>query len=303
MLMPYVLPLSLLFLAFSFFGFSQKPEVSFENVLIEKDFVNGGSKGFQVSGKCDIQAFKANYGSDSLMMRAFFNNAFYLTITPQDKDTFPIKPAMGYSVLFAEDKVTTKLKLKPGKTEVRAGKINFTWFVPYAALKLNATSQDINFFFQFYGKDGFNNVVSGKHRTQKINFVKPKTRVCEIQLDSVVVKDHDSKGQVWDANIYMIDKPDLQWSIWLGDKMINSIEKGSSYSINFGLKPRIFKFMISENDEIHVYLVDDDEYLDDPIANWKFNSTNMNDNISYKQEEAKANVTNFSFSCKVGPLK
>ncbi len=294
----------LLFLQLSpILGNAQKQEVSFENVLIEKDYLSSGCKGFRISGRCNFQQYRTSYPSDSLMIRAFYDNAFYLTITPQDKDTFSIKPAMGYSVLFPEDQVTVKLKLKPNKVDVKAGKLSFTWFVPYAALKLNAAEQDINCFFSFYGKDGFNNVVSGKYRTPKATFVKPKTRVCEIQLDSVVVNNHDTKGQVWDANIYSIDKPDLEWGIWMGDNKINGIEKGNSLFINFGLKPRIFKFMISENDEIYIYLIDDDEYLDDPIANWKFNSTNMKDNIVYKQEEPKANVARFSFSCKMGPLK
>jgi len=279
------------------------PAVSYEAVLIEKDVINNGTKGIQISGKCDFQQYRKTYSSDSLMIRAFYDNAFYLTITPQDKDTFSIKPALGYSVLFPDDQVTVKLKMKPNKVDVKAGKMAFSWFVPYAALKLNSTEQDLNVFLSFYGKDGFNNVVSGKYRTPKISFIKPKIRVCEIQLDSVVVNSHDSKGQVWDANIYSIDKPDLDWSIWLGDKKINSIEKGNSLFINFGLKPRIFKFTISENDEIYIYLIDDDEYLDDPIANWKFNSTSMKDNIVYKQEEPKANIARFSFSCKIGPLK
>lgn len=282
----------------------KKPAVTFESVLMEKDAVVKGSKGIRISGKCNFSAYKANYGSDSLMTKAFYDKAFYLTITPLQKDSLDIKPALGHNAVFSDDKVSTKLKMKPTAEDVRAGKIDFSWFVPYASLKLNASEQELIFSLLFYGKDGFNNVVSGKQKTEKITFLKPKTRTFEIQLDSLTVNTLDNNGELWDVSFSSkVDKPDLEWTILLGDKELGNIQKGNSYTINFGKKPRIFKFTISENDEVYIYLADTDDFEDDPIANWKYNTSNMKDDVVYKQDEKKANLASFSFSCKAGPVK
>lgn len=282
----------------------KKPAVAFESVLLEKDIVVEGSKGIRITGKCNFLAYKANYNSDSLMMKAFLDNAFYLTITPMQKDSVNIKPALGHNAVFAEEKVSTKLKMKPASDDVKSGTITFSWFVPYASLKLNAGEQDLAFSVLFYGKDGFNNVISGKYKTEKIAFQKPKTRTFEVQLDSLTVNTFDNNGELWDVSFSSkVDKPDLKWTILLGDKELGSIQKGNSSTINFGKKPRIFKFTISENDEVYIYLTDEDDFQDDPIANWKYNTSNMKDDVVYKQEEKKANLASFSFSCKAGPLK
>ena len=285
-------------------GFAQKATVTFPDLLLQKDVINNGVKGIKISGKCNFSAYKANYVSDSLMNKAFYDNAFYLTISPLLKDSSAIKPALGHNAVFSDDKVSTKLKIKPTIEEVKSGTTNFSWFVPYASLKLNATDQTVIFSLQFYGKDGLNNVVSGKQITDKITFVKPKTRTFEVKLDSLTVNTLDNNGELWDVNFSSkVDKPDLEWSIMLGDKELGNIQKGNSSSINFGAKPRIFKFTISENDEVYIYLVDEDEFKDDPIANWKYNTSNMKAEVVYQQEEKKVNLSSFSFSCKAGPVK
>lgn len=285
-------------------SFAQKPNVKFTDLLIQKDLVVKGSKGVKISGKCNFSSFKTTYTSDSLMNNAFFGNAFYLTIVPLQKDSSEIKPALGHNAVFADDKVSTKLKIKPTAEEVKSGTVDFSWFVPYASLKLNAADQELIFSLLFYGKDGFNHVVSGKQISEKITFLKPKTRVFEVQLDSLTVNTLDNNGELWDVSFSSkVDKPDLEFTILLGDKELGNIQKGNSSSINFGKKPRIFKFTISENDEVYIYLVDEDDFNDDPIANWKYNTSNMKDDVVYKQEEKKVNLSSFGFSAKAGPMK
>src|SRR4051812_25969844 len=60
-----------LFLFVPFAGLCQKPNVVFEEVLLQKDVVAAGAKGFKISGKCNFLSYKQNYASDSLMNRAF----------------------------------------------------------------------------------------------------------------------------------------------------------------------------------------------------------------------------------------
>lgn len=297
---------SLLFicLLLSINSFAQKPKVVFTDLLIQKDLVVKGAKGVKISGKCNFSSFKTNYTSDSLMNKAFYDNAFYLTITPLQKDSSEIKPALGHNAVFSDDKVSTKLKIKPTAEDVKAGKVDFNWFVPYASLKLNAADQELTFSLVFYGKDGFNSVVSGKQKTEKVIFLKPKTRVFEVQLDSLSVNTLDNNGELWDVSFSSkVDKPDLEFTILLGDKELGNIQKGNSSSINFGKKPRIFKFTISENDEVYMYLVDEDDFNDDPIANWKYNTSNMKEDVVYKQEEKKVNLSSFGFSAMAGAIK
>lgn len=283
--------------------FSQNAGVVYESVVVQRDFVHAGSKGFYVSGKCDIQSYRETYSTDSLMFKAFRDNTFYLTITPLQQDSLIIKSAIGYNTVFPDENIGTSIKWKPTRYEVRAGKMNFSWFVPYAAMKLNAVSQEVTFRFKFSGKDGFNKDISAEYKTDKISFVKPKTRICEIQFDSLRVNARDVNGKVWDANISGIDKPDLDWSIFVGDKKINSLQKGNCLSMSCGEKPTVFKFTISEDDEIYINLVDEDEFIHDQIANWRYISAEMLENIAYKQEDLNTNVAAFSFSCKLGPVK
>lgn len=280
---------------------SQQPKVLIQDIVLQKDAVVKGAKGIQVSGNCNFQAFTAVYNNDSLMEIAF-DDDFYLTVTPK-MDTNEIEPAMGYNLVFPDKKVAVKLKVVPATFELLKGKVPFSTFIPYAAFKLDAGTQELSFLFQFYGKDGFNNVVSGRAVSPKLAFEKPKTRVFECKIDSLEVKQTDSKGQMWDPSLTTIDKPDLKFSFVLGDFRVNSINKHSSYKIDYTQKPLVYRFLISENDEVYFYLADEDELFDDPIANWKFNSTNMFDNVDYQQKQAKANLKGFSFTCKVGQLK
>lgn len=284
--------------------FSQKPKVTYESVLVEKDVVVDGAKGIRVKGKCNFQAYRTNYSTDSLMYRAFLGNAFYLSITPYVSDTSIIQPAFGYSLVFPDEKLFVKRKIKPTLNEVKAGLVDFSWFVPYAAMKLHPTQQELNYTMKFYGKDGFNNVVSGDFKTTKTAFEKPKTRVFEVHLDSIIVKPVDNQGQVWDLGFLdEYAKPDLKWFVKLGGEELNAVQKMNTYELDYSDKPKVFSFVISENDEVLLYLVDVDEYMDDSIASWKLNSSNMKEGKIYKQEEAKANLKAFGFSFKAGVFK
>lgn len=289
------------FLAFSVFA--QTPSVLFESVVIETDAMNMGSKGLNISGKCDLQDYRKTYPSDSLMVKAFWSNAFYLSISVLNQDSIAVKPAMGFAAAFPEDKICTKIKFNPNKLETLSGRLKFSWFVPYAALKLDPANQEVTYSLSFSGKDGFNKEVSGKYSFTKVTFVKPRTRVCEVQLDSVRVNKFDVKGRVWDANIYAIDKPDLEWSISIGEKKVFNVRKENSYAMDYRLSPKVFKFLISEGDEVHVILVDIDEFLHDPVAYWSFNCTTIIENKIYKENQIGANVAALSFSYKAGPLK
>lgn len=296
---PFLSLILLQFLAFT--AWTQQPKVQIQDIVLQKDAVVKGAKGVQISGNCNFQAFSTVYNNDSLMEIAF-DDAFYLTITPKI-DSNEVEPAMGYNLVFPDKKIAVKLKINPATFELLKGKTPFTTFIPYAAFKLDAGSHELSFLFQFYGKDGFNNVVTGRAISPKLAFEKPKTRVFECKIDSLEVKQTDSKGQMWDPSLTSIDKPDLKFSFVLGDFRVNSINKHSSYKIDYTEKPLVFRFLISENDEVYFYLADEDELFDDPIANWKFNNTNMFDNVDYQQKQAKANLKGFSFTCKVGPLK
>lgn len=281
---------------------SQKPVVKIHSLVAQKDYVDNGAKGILLSGVCDFSENKQLYPNDSLIRHAFSDVPFYLTITPK-VDTSIIKPALGYNAVFKEDKISDKLKIKPSISEMKTGKVAFTWYIPYAAFKLNAGKNSVVFELSLYGKDGFNRVVSTKITSDKIDFEKPKTRVFELSLDSLQVKQLDVKGQAWDPTLAGYDGPDLDFRIQLGTFTVNKIHKSNSYSMIFSDKPRLFKFVISENDEIAVNLVDEDEIWDDAIANWKFNSTNMKEGVEHTQLKAKANLVYFSFFCKIGPLK
>src|SRR6218665_948046 len=130
-----VLVLSLLI---SFHLFSQKqPKITFVNVLIERDFEFKGSRGLCITGLYSFQLYKQIYTSDSLMLKAFSGRTFPLTLTLLDRDSIPVKSALGYSTLFAGEKISTNLTLRPKQSETTIGLTRFFWFVPYAALKLN----------------------------------------------------------------------------------------------------------------------------------------------------------------------
>lgn len=283
-------------------AWSQKPVVKIHSLLAQKDYVDNGAKGILLSGICDFSENKQLYPSDSLIRHAFSDIPFYLTITPK-VDTSTIKPALGYNAVFKEDKISDKLKIKPSISEMKTGKVSFSWFIPYAAFKLNNGKNSISFDLSLYGKDGFNRVVSAKLTSEKVEFEKPKTRVFELSLDSLQVKQLDVKGQAWDPTLAGYDGPDLDFRIQLGTFTVNKIHKSNNYTLSFPEKPRLFKFVISENDEVAIYLVDEDEIWDDAIANWKFNSTNMKEGVEHTQPKPKANLVYFSFFCKIGPLK
>ncbi|MNY23583.1 hypothetical protein D3C86_1572560 [compost metagenome] len=89
----------------------------------------------------------------------------------------------------------------------------------------------------------------------------------------------------------------------MGDLEVGNIHKGNAYFISFAEKPRVFRFLVSENDEVTVYLVDTDDTFHDPIASWRFNTSNMKEGTVYQQKEAKANMESFSFKCKTGKIK
>ena len=89
----------------------------------------------------------------------------------------------------------------------------------------------------------------------------------------------------------------------MGDLEVGNVHKGNAYKISFAGKPRVFRFLISENDEVTIYLSDTDDAFHDPIASWRFNSSNMKEGTVYQQKEAKSNMESFSFQCKIGKVK
>lgn len=292
------------FLFFSGFRLTaQTNENIIQNILIQADYVENGVKGIKVSNTCDFAVLRKKYTTDSLLNIALAQSKFsyLLTIT---QDSTKIKPAFGYKSLAGKrEHIEFKVDFKPAFSDLNNLSKSYVQFIPYSALFLPEGRQSCVFSFDLNGKDGFNKVYRQNSLSTPISFVKPPVKVFECSLDSLVVKPFNAQGQAWDHAVFGTDAPDLDFTILMGDMEVGNIHKGNNYAISFPERPRVFRFLISENDEITLILKDTDDAFHDPIASWRFNSSNMKENVTYQQKEAKANLQAFSFKCMVGKTK
>lgn len=296
------LPLVLVFLANSRL-YGQDLENMVQNIEIQTDYVNNGVKGIRISNTCDFNVLRKKYGTDSLMAIALRQSKFSYVMSFYH-DTTQIEPAFGYQHPGKKKEyLEFKFDCKPMLNDLKNIVYPFVQFIPYAALKLPEGTQSIRVKYDLSGKDGFNAVYKQSTQSPDISFRKPVCKVFECSLDSLVIKPFNAQGQAWDHSVFGTDAPDLDFSIIMGDLEVGNIHKGNSYYISFPDKPRVFRFLISENDEVTITLKDTDDVIHDPIASWRFDSTNMKDGISYQQKDSKTNMQAFSFKCKVGKTK
>lgn len=297
-----LLPVVLLFLSNSLL-YGQDSENIIQNIEIQTDHVENGVKGFRVLNTCDFNVLRKKYGNDSLMEIALRQSRFSYVLTFY-QDTTQIEPAFGYQHPGKKKEyLEFKIDCKPGMNDLENIAYPSVQFIPYAALKLPEGKQSIRVKFELNGKDGFNNTYKQSAQSADIAFMKPTTKVFECALDSLVVKHFNAQGQAWDHSVFGADAPDLDFSIVMGDLEVGNIHKGNSFYIAFPDKPRIFRFLISENDEVTIFLKDTDDVIHDPIASWRFDSANMKENVPYQQKDPKTNMQAFSFKCKVGKTK
>ncbi|MDF3026455.1 MAG: hypothetical protein K0S23_762 [Fluviicola sp.] len=284
-------------------SFAQNKENIISNIQVQPDFVENGVKGLRISVLCDFPVLRKKYPTDSLLNIAL-GQAKFTFILSLFQDSNQVKPAFGYQSAFGRgDFLEIKLKCDPQFSDSKPLSVNHFVFIPYAALKLKEGKQNLSVSADLYGKDGFNTPYKQNTRSTVFSFTKPLTKIFECSLDSLVVKPFDNQGQAWDHELFGTDAPDLDFSIKMGDLEVGNIHKGNNYFISFAAKPRVFRFLVSENDEVTIFLTDTDDAFHDPIASWRFNTTNMKEGTVYQQKEAKENLTAFSFKCKVGKVK
>lgn len=283
-------------------SFAQNKENIIPEISIQTDYVENGVKGFRIVTTCDYNVLRKKYPTDSLLERALTNSkfAFKLSIF---QDTAQVKPAFGYQRAFGKSEfIEIRQTCNPTYFESKPALVSSVIFIPYASLKLKEGKQTLTVSADLNGKDGFNTSYKQNTRSAAFTFVKPLTKIFECSLDSLVVKTLDNNGQAWDHELFGTDAPDLDFSIKMGDLEVGNIHKGNNYSISFPEKPRVFRFLISENDEVTIFFTDTDDAFHDPIASWRFNTSNMKEGVVYEQKEAKQNMQAFSFKCKVGKI-
>lgn len=283
-------------------SFAQNKENIIPEISIQTDYVENGVKGFRIVTTCDYNVLRKKYPTDSLLERALTNSkfAFKLSIF---QDTAQVKPAFGYQKAFGKSEfIEIRQTCNPTYFESKPALVSSVIFIPYASLKLKEGKQTLTVSADLNGKDGFNTSYKQNTRSAAFTFVKPLTKIFECSLDSLVVKTLDNNGQAWDHELFGTDAPDLDFSIKMGDLEVGNIHKGNNYSISFPEKPRVFRFLISENDEVTIFFTDTDDAFHDPIASWRFNTSNMKEGVVYEQKEAKQNMQAFSFKCKVGKI-
>ncbi|AEA45310.1 hypothetical protein [Fluviicola taffensis] len=296
---------SLLLLTFYFAEtslFAQNTQTNLiQNVQVQHDVVENGVKGIKVTTNIDLKPFQKKYNTDSLLNIALKTAKLSVTLTML-KDSSSVKSAYGYSFLMGKKEcIEIKKQISLGTIEIDNS--DCISFIPYAALKLTEGQQTISIQADLSGKDGFNATYKQRAFSTPVSFVKPATRLFELSLDSIQVKSFNAQGQAWDHSLFGADAPDLDFSIKMGNMEVGNIHKGNSYFISFPQKPRVFQFLVSENDEITVFLTDMDDVFHDQIASWRFDTANMKETVSYQQKESKAGIKAFSFRCKIGKLK
>ena len=278
--------------------YAQNVENIISDIQVQTDYVENGVKGLRISTTCDYNVLRKKYTTDSIFNHALSQARFSFKLSIF-QDTNQVKHAFGYQGAFDKSEfVEVKFKCIPRPTsEVTI------LFIPYASLKLKAGQQSLAISADLSGKDGYNATYKQNTRSALFTFDKPITKIFECSLDSLIVKPLDNKGQAWDHELFGTDAPDLDFSIKLGDLEVGNIHKGNNYFIAFPTKPRVFRFLVSENDEVTIFLTDIDDAFHDPIASWRFDTANMKEGIVYEQKEAKENLKSFSFKCKVGKIK
>ena len=296
--------LTLLFIVVSCHSImAQNNQNIISDIRVQTDFVENGVKGLRISVLCNYSVLRKKYQTDSMMDQAL-NQARFFYVLSLFQDSNQVKPAFGYQTAFGKgDFVEIKVKCNPLLADPKSIMENTFLFIPYAALKLKEGKHSLSVSADLNGKDGFNNVYRQNTRSAVFTFTKPLTKIFECSLDSLVVKPFDNQGQAWDHELFGTDAPDLDFSIKMGDLEVGNIHKGNNYFISFAAKPRVFRFLVSVNDEVTIFLTDTDDAFHDPIASWRFDTTNMKEGTVYQQKEAKENLTAFSFKCKVGKVK
>lgn len=293
--------LLILLLGFSFSLSAQNTTIISE-IPVQTDVVENGVKGIRITVKCDYQVLRKKYQTDSILNQALKQARFFYVLTIFE-DTNQVKPAFGYQNAFEKrDFLELKFKCSPPFADLKSISENRQIFIPYAALKLKEGKHNLSVVADLTGKDGFNNTYTQTTRSAIFSCNKPLTKIFECSVDSLVVKPFDNMGQAWDHELFGTDAPDLDFSIQMGDLEVGNIHKGNAYFISFPSKPRVFRFLISENDEVTIFLKDTDDAFHDPIASWRFDTSNMKEGVVYEQKEAKQNMKAFSFKCKVGKI-
>lgn len=283
--------------------FAQNKENIIRDIQVQTDFVENGVKGIRIGVISDYTILRKKYNSDSLLAHALNTARFSYTLSIA-QDSNVVKQAFGYQEVFGKsDFIEIKMRHNPVFLDSKLTSETNILFIPYAALKLKEGKQSLSISADLTGKDGFNATYKQTTRSAIFTFNKPITKIFECSLDSVVVKPFDNNGQAWDHELFGTDAPDLDFSIKMGDLEVGNIHKGNSYFIVFPTKPRVFRFLVSENDEVTIFFTDIDDAFHDPIASWRFNTSNMKEGTIYEQKDAKQNMKSFSFKCKVGKIK
>ncbi len=282
--------------------FAQNKENIIPQVKIQMDYVENGVKGFRILTDFDYNALRKKYPADSMLNKALTNAKFSFKLSVF-QDTSQVKPAFGYQKTLGKgDFIEIKSSNNPLFFESKPSLSTHIVFIPYAGLKLKEGKQSLSISADLYGKDGFNTTYKQNTRSDVFTFIKPLTKIFECSLDSLIVKPFDNNGQAWDHELFGTDAPDLDFSIKMGDLEVGNIHKGNNYGISFPEKPRVFRFLVSENDEVTIFLTDTDDAFHDPIASWRFDTSNMKEGTIYEQTEAKQNMKSFSFKCKLGKI-
>jgi hypothetical protein len=280
-------------------SFSQEEVSMIKITSVTKDFVYKGAIGIKLECAYDYNFLKTKYTSDSLLSKSTRGADFKIYTTVfQNKEL--VQPAYGYTSIKRADgnmEMASNLLTPMGTTNLDNN--STTIFIPYASLKLPSEQNEVYVHLRIQGKDSFGVKYQQKIKTETISFQKPALKIFEFSLDSMIVNYIDDKGQAWDYSFSRSDAPDLDFNLLVGGTEVGNIHKGNSYALKFAEKPRVFSFHVSENDEVWLYLVDEDTFINDEIASWRFVTTSMTNGISYEQQEKKANLTGFHFTFKV----
>lgn len=291
--------LNIIAIVFSFTLFGQGESELILNATTHIDHVEKGAKGILVNYQLNIDLIKQNYPNDSLQAIALESLKLSFILTPWIAER-QVKPGYGFQNLKDKNGFFELNRTHfPTYEEIAKGIMSCEIFIPYSSLQLTSEKQQITWKIDVSTKDGKN--IRYSQQIEKITkyFTPPATHYFNVNLDSLIVNFFDTKGQAWDRSMFGSDAPDLDFTIYIGGISVGNIHKGNSYSIVFSDKPRIFKFAISENDEVYISFLDTDNLFHDEIASWKFDTANMKKGVEYKQTEKKANLKDFSFSCKV----
>ena len=274
-----------------------KPEI-IKSISLIADHVEKGVRGINVTVSYNFQFLDSIYPADSILKDAVFASSFkiYLEIFENGKN---VSADMGHNSVTKEN----------GHFYMRSGIIlmqdevskdmKADIFIPYASLKLTPEKHRIKLKAWISGKDGLSKSHKSAAQLKELEFTKPATKIFEVAIDSLVVNYFDTRGQAWDRSLFGSDSPDLDFNVYVASVNVGNIYKEDSYFVSSPSRPWIFRFVISENDEVILSLQDRDNIFHDDIASWKFISSNMRPGISYEQNQAKNNMRSFSFRCKV----